>query len=106
LRGLSERHRRALEAFLSRVRERLRDVEVYLTGSLARGDWLLDSDIDLIVVSDELRGLQPWERYAMLRRLAPRDVAFDILGYTREEFERLQAFRAELRNPDPLLRLI
>jgi len=106
LRRLSERHRKAILSFLARVRERLRDVEVYLTGSLARGDWLLDSDVDLVVVSDELAGLQPWERYAFLRQLAPPDVPFDIMAYTRVEFERLLALREALVNPEPLLRLL
>ena len=106
LRGLSERHRKAILAFLARVREALPDAEVYLTGSLARGDWLLDSDVDLVVVSDKLAGLQPWERYAFLRRLAPADVAFDIMAYTREEFERLLELREALENPDPLVRLL
>ena len=103
---LSGRHRRAIETFLAHVRSALKDVEVYLTGSLARGDWLEDSDVDLIVVSDELGHMPPWERYAFLRLLAPADVAFDIIAYTRAEFECFLAFREWLQNPDPLVRLL
>lgn len=80
----------ALEAFVERVVKALRgEVEIYLFGSFARGDWLEDSDIDVVVVSPRLRGV-PWhERYPMLRRLAPDWKPFDILAYTPEELEEL-----------------
>ena len=88
---------RALEEFLERLAEALDgDFEAYLFGSFARGDWLRDSDIDVIVVSRRLRGV-PWhERYPMLRRLAPDAHPFDILAYTPEEFEELARRSATL----------
>ena len=78
----------ALEIFVKRVVEFFDgDVEVYLFGSFARGDWLEDSDIDIIVVSPRLENV-PWlERYPMLRRLAPDWKPFDILAYTPREVE-------------------
>ena len=106
LRGLSERHRKALEIFLSNVKASYEDVEVYLVGSLARGDWLIDSDIDVLVVTDKLSNLKPWERASRLRMLAPRDVAFDVTCLTSEEFKRLVRFRMKLRNPDAMVRLL
>ena len=78
---------RILRCFVERAREVLGEVEVYLFGSYARGDWLVDSDIDLIVVSPGLRGLDFGRRYALLRRLLPLDRGFEILAYTPEEFE-------------------
>lgn len=67
--------------------ENLRGAEIYLFGSLARGDYLLDSDIDLIIVTDALKEMKPWERAAHLRKLAPQDTGFDIICYTAKEFE-------------------
>ncbi|MEM1610099.1 MAG: nucleotidyltransferase domain-containing protein [Sulfolobales archaeon] len=62
--------------------------EVYLFGSYARCDWLIDSDIDLIVVSDGFKSLDLGERYSLVRRLLPSDRGFEILIYTGEEFEQ------------------
>ena len=76
-----------LRESVRRLREVLGDVEVYLFGSYARGDWLLDSDIDLIVVSRGFEGLDLGKRCSLVRRFLPRDRGFDIIAYTPEEFE-------------------
>ncbi|MEM2925940.1 MAG: nucleotidyltransferase domain-containing protein [Candidatus Bathyarchaeia archaeon] len=100
LEGLPEKFRNAISAFLKALEENFKGgFSVYLFGSLARGDYLLDSDIDIIVVMEELRSLKPWERTAMLRRIAPKDVGFDIIGYCEEEFKRMREYF------EPLLRL-
>ncbi len=82
-RGLLE----VLREFVARAREVLGDVEVYLFGSYAKCEWLEDSDVDLIVVSDGFEGLDIGKRYALIRKLLPRDRSFEILTYTRREFE-------------------
>lgn len=64
---------------------------IYLFGSYARGDWLVDSDIDLIVVSPGLRGTPWFMRYPLLRKLASAEFSFDILSYTPEEFEEAKS---------------
>ncbi|MEM0027639.1 MAG: nucleotidyltransferase domain-containing protein [Ignisphaera sp.] len=76
-----------LRAFADRLRAVLGFAEVYLFGSYARCDWLVDSVIDLIVVSDGFRGLGLGERYALVRKLLPPNRGFEILTYTPEEFE-------------------
>ena len=88
--NLPERVRRAIEVFLRNLRLRYPDAEAYLYGSYARGDWLLDSDVDLIVVSDMFEGVDMAGRIADVRALAPRDVAFQIIAYTRREFEEVK----------------
>lgn len=66
------------------------DYRLYLFGSYARGDWIEGlSDIDVVVVSSRFKGMQPVERAAMVRRLARKDMPFEILCYTPEELERL-----------------
>lgn len=62
------------------------DAQVYLYGSFARGDWLEDSDVDVIVVSEAFRGMRLSERIGLVRNLAPSNIAFEILAYTPEEF--------------------
>ena len=61
---------------------------IYLFGSYARGDHLLDSDIDIIVVSEEFRNMKPSERAWIVRSRLPRDLSFDIIALTPEEFEK------------------
>lgn len=78
---------KVLRSFAEKAREVLGDVEVYLFGSYARCSWLNDSDIDIIVISDAFKGLTIGRRYAMIRKLLPYDKGFEILTYTREEFE-------------------
>ena len=85
--NLPERVKRAINVLLENVTRRYRGVEVYLYGSYAKGDWLEDSDVDLIVVSDDFEGVELAKRIAMVRALAPRDVSFEILAYTPVEFE-------------------
>ena len=47
--------KRALE-FMNRVRGRIRVLEVYVVGSRARGDYRDDSDIDLVIISNDVEG--------------------------------------------------
>jgi len=58
---------------LGRLLEALRrldpDVEVYLSGTYARGDWLRDSDMDLVIVSRAFDGLDVGSRFALVKRL-------------------------------------
>ena len=93
---ISSKHKSALTEFLRRLKEEIHDSEAYLFGSLARGDWLVDSDIDVIVVTDKLRHLKPWERSAKLRMLAPPHTGFDIIVYSREEFRAVKDYYDKL----------
>jgi len=78
----------ALEELAAKAREELENVEIYLFGSYARGDWILDSDVDLVVVSPRFEGLSIGERYALVRRMLPARISVEVLAYTPEEFER------------------
>ena len=57
-RRLLETRREIVEA-LRRVKKEF-CAEVYLFGSYARGTHIVDSDIDIIVVSEEFRGQTLW----------------------------------------------
>ncbi|RLI12552.1 nucleotidyltransferase domain-containing protein, partial [Candidatus Bathyarchaeota archaeon] len=62
--------------------------EAYLFGSVARGDSLDVSDIDLLVVSPSVRGLRRDERMSLAYRAWRFRKAADIIILTPEEFER------------------
>jgi predicted nucleotidyltransferase len=74
-----------IEEFTRRIREKCPDVKVYLYGSYAKGTWLRDSDVDLIVVSKCFENTEFSARYPALRKLASDKRSFEILAYTPEE---------------------
>jgi predicted nucleotidyltransferase len=76
-----------IEELADRLRRAIGDVEVYLFGSYARGEWLEDSDIDLIVVSKSFEGENIVERIGRLRRIVPEDLPVEILAYTPAELK-------------------
>lgn len=64
-----------------------------LFGSHARGDNQRDSDLDIIVVSREFKGMDLMQRLVFLSKARGRKYmspAMDILGYTPEEFLKLK----------------
>ncbi len=87
--GIPKRVKDALEELVARLREVLGDVEVYLFGSYARGDWVEGSDVDIVVVSPRFEGMNFVERCALVRKLASPEIPFEILCYTPRELEEL-----------------
>jgi predicted nucleotidyltransferase len=75
-------------AYAHRVREALGEARVYLFGSVARGAFNLESDLDLLVVSPHLPQ-DSLERLALLHRLGGGRV--EPRGLLPEEFARLEA---------------
>ncbi|MEZ0248363.1 MAG: nucleotidyltransferase domain-containing protein [Thermoproteus sp.] len=60
----------------------------YLFGSWARGDWLWDSDVDIVLVSPSFRGMFWLRRLEFLAKVEARldlPVSLDVLPYTPEE---------------------
>lgn len=103
LRGLNSTNvppelKRILSEFVDKVKALLGSAEVYLFGSYARGDWLRDSDVDLIVIASAFRGLDLGKRYSLVRRLLPDTISAELLLYTPEEFERLREKSVVLRD--------
>ena len=72
---VTERLRRVADAYAGHLREQLGDnlVSVALYGSVARGEARPGSDVDLLVICDEL----PEGRFARLRRLEAARAALD-----------------------------
>ena len=82
---------RLLVEEVKRSKEDLRISEAYLTGSYARGDWLDDSDVDLIIVSEAFEGMEPGQRYAAVKRRLRVRVPLEVLAYTPEEFREAKS---------------
>jgi hypothetical protein len=75
--------------FAQNAAERLGAERVVLFGSRARGDWLLDSDYDFIVVSASFEGLETSERWRRAYACFPEGRGgLQALCYTPEAFER------------------
>jgi len=72
------------QAYAEELSRRLPLVGAAVAGSVARGDFNVWSDVDVVVVSDALPG-DPLERAAVLA--SPRSGGVEPHGYTTAEFE-------------------
>jgi len=79
-----------LKEFIDNAIREFKQVEIYLFGSYAKGTWLKDSDIDLIVITPKFKGLSLGERYLKTRRLISKKVSVELLLYTLEEFKEVR----------------
>jgi len=76
----------ANELFEALSREGIRPEKMILYGSHARGEATRWSDVDIVVVSDDLARWQPLVRLELLSRIAARiDAPLELLGYTPQE---------------------
>lgn len=74
-----------LDAFVDRLPRLLSVQAIAVFGSRGRGDYLADSDYDLVVVSDDLRSLNPLRRRERLSEAWTSLKAADIFGLTADE---------------------
>jgi predicted nucleotidyltransferase len=61
-----------------------------LFGSTARGDRLKDSDIDLIVISQDFEHMSLPQRFLILQKNWKYQMDLEAFGFTQEEFDRLK----------------
>ncbi|HSV99741.1 MAG TPA: nucleotidyltransferase domain-containing protein [Sedimentisphaerales bacterium] len=77
-----------IEDFARRVREKYRITQAIFFGSRVRGDYLADSDFDIVLVSPDFQGVFFSQRSALMYdfwRHWPLEI--EPLCYTPEEFE-------------------
>lgn len=79
-----------VERFLRRVSKKYRLKKAVVFGSSVRGEFGEDSDIDLIVISDEFEGISPLKRPVQLYLEWDLDYPVDFICYTTKEFEELR----------------
>lgn len=87
---IPEEIKKILKDFVAKARENLGDVEIYLFGSYAKGNWLHDSDIDLVLISSAFENIDVSKRYRIVRELLPAKISAELLLYTPEEFEKVK----------------
>ncbi|MGC8778898.1 MAG: nucleotidyltransferase domain-containing protein [Candidatus Caldatribacteriaceae bacterium] len=73
--------------YLNRLRQEIRVTRAILFGSHALGEALNTSDVDLVILSPDFRGMNFLRRLELLARYWEPGLDADILGYTPEEFE-------------------
>lgn len=80
--------KRALKRYLKKVKKHFRIDKSILFGSRARGDYFLDSDVDLILVSPDFKNIDFRKRIEQLLEWWDERIDLEVLGYTPEEFEK------------------
>jgi predicted nucleotidyltransferase len=76
---------RGLRRLKRRVARRIRVERMVLFGSRARGDWLLTSDADVMIVSPDFQGHRFADRSAEILRHWRGRVDLEVFCYTPEE---------------------
>lgn len=80
---------RITKQYLQRLARNITVNKAILTGSWATGSYLEDSDIDLIVVSDDFSKMPIAERLNYLQKNWKNKIPLEAFGYTVEEFRKL-----------------
>lgn len=78
--------------YVENLKAKLKVEKAILFGSAARGKMTRDSDLDLIIISDEFKKMDLGKRLVFLSRSRGNkflDWPMDILGYTPDEFSKL-----------------
>jgi len=64
--------------------------QAILTGSWATGTQREDSDVDLIIISDDFSKMPFSERLSYLHKKWTNKVPFEAFGYTKDEFRQMR----------------
>jgi len=76
-----------IDSFLEMLNKKYSPEKVLIFGSRARGDHLIDSDVDIIIVSKKFEGINWLERIRNVSADWEGLVLLEPLCYTPEEFE-------------------
>ena len=78
--------RKEINEVLKELKNEL-NAKVYLFGSYAKGTHTLESDVDIVVISEKFKGINFVDRVEMIRLKLPENVGFDIIALTPEELK-------------------
>lgn len=79
-----------IDGYLERLSRRVRISEAIAFGSTVRGDRLKESDIDLIIISEDFAQMPFPERLGLLQLDWDNAPDLEAFGYTPDEFERFK----------------
>jgi len=74
---------------VTRLDMKLKVKKALLFGSTAKGERLLESDVDIVVVSRDFEGMSVPERQAQIQKEWDGDEEIQALAYTPEEFSQV-----------------
>lgn len=77
-----------LTEMISRLKAKMKIEAVVVFGSRARDEHLVDSDVDVLVVSDDFKGLPRWERGYIILCEWQSHLPLEPIGMTTEELRR------------------
>lgn len=77
-----------LKELLKKIKKKFFIKKVILFGSRAKGDYFLDSDVDVLIVSPDFEGIFFSDRIGEIIYEWEGPVDLEALCYTPEEFER------------------
>ncbi len=80
---------RITREYVKRLGRGIRVQKAILTGSWAQGSYLEDSDVDLLVVSDDFAGMTLPSRLVYLQKHWKSRLPLEAFGYTTAEFRSL-----------------
>ena len=78
-----------LNQYLKKVNKKFKIERAILFGSRAGNDWLLNSDVDLILISKDFRGIPFRKRMSEVIEYWDEFIDLEVICYTPEEFDRL-----------------
>ena len=80
---------RIAERYVRRLAQGITVKKAILTGSWATGTYLEDSDVDLIIVSDDFSKMPISKRLNYLQKKWTNKIPLEAFGYTVDEFRKL-----------------
>ena len=92
--------------FIDNLSKKINLDSIIIFGSTARGDRLEESDVDIIVISDDFRNMPLNERFGIVYMAWPPHIDADIIPLTREEFEKALKKSIILRDAQKYWRII
>lgn len=79
-----------LKDYIKKVNKKFKIQDTILFGSRARGDYLLDSDVDLIIISNDFENIEFRKRMGKLLEYWDESIDLEVLGYTQKEFDTMK----------------
>lgn len=80
-----------IDLYLKELKKVIRPQKVIVFGSYAKGKATPESDLDLVVISQDFADFSPDKRFSLLfqarRHPKTRKIAMDIFGYTPKEYD-------------------
>lgn len=88
VKNTNKRIKKWLDNFKKKLIKKYDPEKIILFGSRARGESLIESDIDLIIVSEKFKNIKWPIRLGKVAELWEGTIAIEPLCYTPEEFEK------------------